>query len=60
MDLSVEDEGLIRIRPRKALALEALREIQRAFAAASMTEAELQAAGSRVRQRISRRYDGGS
>ncbi len=55
--LTVENSTLI-ARPRKMVALEALREIQRAFQKSGLTEKELQEEGRRVRQEIIReRYD---
>ncbi len=54
LELSVEAEGRLVARPKKRLALEALREIQEAFAASEVTEDELQEEGRRVRQRLSR------
>jgi AbrB family looped-hinge helix DNA binding protein len=56
LELSVEGEGRLVLRPRKALALEALRAIQAAFAASGLREEELQAAGRQVRERISRTH----
>lgn len=45
-------------RPRKTVALEALREIQKAFRHSGITEEELQEAGRRIRQEVAReRYD---
>ena len=41
---------------RRARALAALEEIQRAFAASGVTEAELQAEGRRIREQLSREY----
>lgn len=51
LELTVEDSALI-ARPRKSVALEALKEIQQAFQRSGITEAELQEAGHRVRQEI--------
>ena len=53
LELAVEDSTLI-ARPRKTLALEALREIQRAFQRSGITEEELQQAERRVRQEVAR------
>ena len=53
LELAVEDSTLI-ARPRKTLALEALREIQRAFQRSGITEEELQQAGRKIRQEIAR------
>jgi AbrB family looped-hinge helix DNA binding protein len=55
--LTVENSTLT-ARPRKTAALEALREIQRAFEKSGVTEEELQEESRRVRQEIIReRYD---
>ena len=53
LELAVEDSALI-ARPKKTLALEALREIQRAFQRSGITEEELQKAGRKIRQEIAR------
>ncbi|MBM3118313.1 MAG: AbrB/MazE/SpoVT family DNA-binding domain-containing protein [Chloroflexi bacterium] len=53
LELMVEDSALI-ARPRKSVALEALKEIQQAFQRSGITEEELQEAGRRVRQEIAR------
>lgn len=53
LEISVVDDGLL-VKPKKGLALEALREIQRAFATSGMSEEDLQAEGRRVREQISR------
>lgn len=57
LELSITDEGLL-VRPKKSVALQALREIQRVFASSGITEEELQAAGRRARRRLSQRYSG--
>ncbi|MBI2859962.1 MAG: AbrB/MazE/SpoVT family DNA-binding domain-containing protein [Chloroflexi bacterium] len=49
LELMVEDSTLV-ARPRKRVALEALKEIQQAFQCSGITEDELQEAGRRVRQ----------
>jgi len=51
LELTVEDSALI-ARPRKSVALEALKEIQQAFQRSGITEEELQEAGRRGRQEI--------
>jgi AbrB family looped-hinge helix DNA binding protein len=53
LELAVEDSTLI-ARPRKTLALEALREIHQAFRRSGITEEELQQAGRKIRQEIAR------
>lgn len=53
LELLVEDSALI-ARPRKSVALEALKEIQQAFQRFGITEEELQEAGRRVRQVIAK------
>jgi AbrB family looped-hinge helix DNA binding protein len=53
LELAVEDSTLI-ARPRKTLALEALRGIQQAFQRSGITEEELQKAGRRVRREVAR------
>ncbi len=53
LELTVEDSALI-ARPRKSVALEALKEIQQAFQRSGITEEELQVAGRRVRQEITK------
>lgn len=56
--LTVEGSTL-KARPRKAVALEALGEIQEAFRRSGITEKELQEAGRRVRREVAReRSDG--
>lgn len=51
LELTIENAKLV-ARPRKTAALEALREIQRAFEKSGLSEAELQAEGRRVRREI--------
>ena len=53
LELSVSNNALV-VKPKKALALEALREIQSAFAASGLSEQELQDEGRRVREQLSR------
>ena len=53
LELMVEDSSLI-AKPRKTIALESLKEIQRAFQRSGITEEELQKAGSRIRQEVAR------
>ncbi|HSW58705.1 MAG TPA: AbrB/MazE/SpoVT family DNA-binding domain-containing protein [Dehalococcoidales bacterium] len=53
LEVTVEDNTLI-ARPRKAVALEALKEIQQAFERAGVTERELQKAGKKVRRELAR------
>jgi len=49
-DLEVEViNGALVARPRKAVALQALRDIQKAFKRSGITESELQEAGRRIR-----------
>jgi AbrB family looped-hinge helix DNA binding protein len=59
LEISIEDAAII-ARPRKNMALESLKEIQRAFERSGITEDELQKAGSRTRQKIAgEHYDSG-
>ncbi|MBN1191078.1 MAG: AbrB/MazE/SpoVT family DNA-binding domain-containing protein [Dehalococcoidales bacterium] len=51
LEVTVEDCTLI-ARPRKAVALEALKEIQQAFERSGVTERELQETGRRVRREV--------
>jgi len=53
LELTVEDSTII-ARPRKMVALEALKEIQQAFRRSGITEEELQETGRRVRQEVAR------
>ncbi len=53
LELTVEDSTIM-ARPRKMVALEALKEIQQAFQRSGITEEELQKAGRRVRQEVAR------
>jgi len=57
MELAVED-GVLVARPVRRRALDALKEIQEAFASSGLSERELQAAGRRVRLQIAaERYE---
>lgn len=59
LELELTEDGVL-LRPKKVLALNALREIRRAFAASSITEDELQAEGRTVREQLARsRYGEG-
>src|SRR5215211_700800 len=49
LQVSVSNNALV-VKPRKAVALEALREIQSAFAASGLSEQELQDEGRGVRE----------
>ena len=53
LELTVEDSALV-ARPRKSVALEAMKEIQHAFRRSGITEEELQKAGRMVRQEVAR------
>ena len=53
LELTVEDSTIV-ARPRKMVALEALKEIQQAFRRSGITEEELQKAGRWVRQEVAR------
>lgn len=53
LELSLEGSALV-ARPKKVAALEALREIQKAFERSGVTEEELQDIGHRVRQEVIR------
>jgi len=53
LELTVEESAII-ARPRKMVALEALKEIQQAFQRSGITEEELQKTGRRVRQEVAR------
>ena len=48
------NENILTARPRKTVALEALREIQQAFVRSSITEEELQKAGREIREEVAR------
>ena len=53
------NESILTARPRKKVALEALREIQQAFIRSGITEEELQKAGREIREEVSReRFSG--
>jgi AbrB family looped-hinge helix DNA binding protein len=51
LEIFVEDSMLV-ARPRKTVALEALKEIQRAFEHSGVSEQELQDTGRRIRQEV--------
>lgn len=53
LELSLDGDTLI-ARPKKKIALEALREIQEAFKRSGITEEELQEVGRRVREELTR------
>lgn len=53
LELTVEDSTII-ARPRKTVALEALKEIRQAFRRSGISEEELQETGRRVRQEVAR------
>lgn len=53
LELTVEESTLI-ARPRKTVALEALKEIQQAFQRSGITEEELRQTGRRIRQEIAK------
>lgn len=57
LELTVEDSTII-ARPRKMVALEALKEIQQAFQRSGITQEELQKTGRRVRQEVAREHYG--
>ncbi len=57
LELAVEDSTLV-ARPRKTVALEALKEIRQAFQRSGITEEELQKAGRRIRQEVARERHG--
>ena len=60
LELTVEDSTII-ARPRKMVALEALKEIQQAFQRSGISEEDLQETGRRVRQELAReRYGAGA
>ena len=56
LELSLEGDTLV-ARPRKKAALEALKEIRQAFERSGITEEELQKAGRRARQEVTRERD---
>jgi bifunctional DNA-binding transcriptional regulator/antitoxin component of YhaV-PrlF toxin-antitoxin module len=56
LELSLEGDTLV-ARPRKKAALEALKEIRQAFERSGITEEDLQEAGRRARQEITREHD---
>ena len=54
LELTVENSTIV-ARPRKTVALEALKEIQQAFQRSGITEEKLQKAGRRIRQEVARK-----
>ncbi len=57
LEVTVENCTLI-ARPRKAVALEALKEIQQAFERSGVTEKELQETGRRIRREVAGERNG--
>ena len=57
LEVTVEDSTLV-ARPRKTVALEALKEIQQAFKRSGINEEELQETGRRTRQEVAREHYG--
>ena len=53
LEMHVEDDTLV-VKPKKGLALHALREIQAAFAASGIREEDLQRSGQDIREQIYR------
>ena len=53
LEVSVTDAGL-QLRPKKSIALDALQEIRRAFAASGLSEEDLQEEGRKVGEGVSR------
>lgn len=53
LQISVTEDTLV-VKPKKAVALKALAEIQRVFQESGLTEQELQEKGKKVRERLSR------
>lgn len=51
LELTLEDRVLL-ARPKKAVALDALREIREAFKRSGVSEEELQEAGRRIRRQV--------
>ena len=51
LEMRVEDDTLV-VKPKKGLALHALREIQAAFAASGIREEDLQQSGREIREEI--------
>lgn len=51
LELALDDSTLV-AKPRKTVALEALREIQQAFERSGISEEELQEAGRRIRHKL--------
>jgi AbrB family looped-hinge helix DNA binding protein len=57
LEVTLSDDGLV-VRPKKAVAMRALREIQKAFATSDLSEAELQEEGRLLRQELTRARHG--
>jgi AbrB family looped-hinge helix DNA binding protein len=57
LEVTVEDCTLV-ARPRKAIALDALKEIQQAFKRSDVTEQELQEKGRQIRREVAREHYG--
>ncbi len=53
LEVTVEDSCIV-ARPRRIVALEAIKEIHQAFQRSGITEEELQKTGRRVRQEVAR------
>ena len=53
LEMHLEDDTLV-VKPKKGLALSALREIQAAFAVSGIREEELQQSGQEIREEIYR------
>ncbi len=51
LEMRLEDDTLV-VKPKKGLALRALREIQAAFAASGIREEDLQQSGQEIREEI--------
>ncbi len=57
LEMRLEDDTLV-VKPKKGLALRALREIQAAFAASGISEEDLQQSGRAVREQVYRERHG--
>ena len=57
LEVTVEGSTII-ARPRKTVALEALKEIQQAFKRSGITEEELQETGRKIRQEVAKEHYG--
>ena len=53
LEMRLEDDTLV-VKPKRGVALRALREIQAAFAASGITEQELQRSGQEIREQVYR------